>query len=221
MSTLTHWGHSCVRFELPGGAVVVDPGAFSDLDRSLPGAVAVLVTHEHQDHVVPADLVAHLAGLGSSTEVHAPQAVVDALVEAGLPAERAHAVSPGDRLDLAGGTFTVVGGDHAVIHPDIPGIANVGFLLEVEGRTVLHPGDAFVAAPEGVTVDTLLVPVGAPWLKLADTIDWVRSVAPRRVVPIHEAVLSGAGRQLASTLLTNLGGAGEPVVLEMGESTDL
>jgi L-ascorbate metabolism protein UlaG (beta-lactamase superfamily) len=45
-------------------------------------------------------------------------------------------------------------------------------------------------------VSTLLLPVSAPWLKLAEMLDFVRAVAPRRAFPIHDALLSEFGEQI-------------------------
>lgn len=36
----------------------------------------------------------------------------------------------------------------------------------------------------------LLIPTGAPWLKIADAIDYLRAVAPPVAIPIHQAVLA-------------------------------
>jgi hypothetical protein len=69
----------------------------------------------------------------------------------------------------------------------LPGCANVGFVL----GGVYHPGDALHVP--GVEVETLLVPVGAPWLKLGEAIDFVCSVRPARAIPIHDALLSTIG----------------------------
>src|SRR3712207_7144703 len=43
---------------------------------------------------------------------------------------------------------------HAVVHPEIPRVANVGFLV---GGVLFHPGDAFTVPSEPVA--TLLLPV--------------------------------------------------------------
>ena len=41
---------------------------------------------------------------------------------------------------------TAVGGQHAIIHRDIPRIGNVGYVLRSEGEpTLFHPGDAYDA----------------------------------------------------------------------------
>ena len=63
LTTLTFWGHACVRLDGPGGALVIDPGAFSDGAAALDGASGVLVTHEHPDHV-DADALAPRVGPG-------------------------------------------------------------------------------------------------------------------------------------------------------------
>jgi L-ascorbate metabolism protein UlaG (beta-lactamase superfamily) len=53
---------------------------------------------------------------------------------------------------------------------------------------VLHPGDSFT--PPGRQLDALLLPTGAPWLKLSEAVDYLRAVAPGVAVPIHQAVLA-------------------------------
>ena len=60
---LTKLGHACVRLDKDGAVLVIDPGAFSDPD-ALAGANAVLITHEHFDHIEPERLRAALASDG-------------------------------------------------------------------------------------------------------------------------------------------------------------
>ena len=47
---LTKFGHACVRLEHDGQVVVLDPGAFTERE-AVDGATAVLVTHQHLDHL--------------------------------------------------------------------------------------------------------------------------------------------------------------------------
>jgi L-ascorbate metabolism protein UlaG (beta-lactamase superfamily) len=203
-TTVTHWGHACIRFERDDRRLVLDPGGFSDT-AVLADADAVLVTHEHPDHVDPATLVPALAAR-PALHVWAPPGVVAQLVEAGAPADRVHTATTGDAFSAAGFAVRVTGEQHAVIHPDLPAAENVAYLVD---GAALHPGDSFTPPPAGVHVDLLLVPVAGPWLKLSEAIDYVRSVRPRVAVPIHDATLTGPARALPDRLLGTLGGAKE------------
>jgi L-ascorbate metabolism protein UlaG (beta-lactamase superfamily) len=198
---LTTWGHSGVRLERQGERLAIDPGLFTDA-QILDGASAVLVTHEHADHVEP-DKLAPVVAARPDLRVWAPQPVVDSLVAAGAPAERVHAVVAGQEVEAAGFGVQVLGGTHAVIHPDVPTVANVAYLIE---GVVLHPGDSFTPAPEGVQVEILALPISAPWLKLAEAIQYVSQVAPATAVPVHDAILSDAGKMLIDRLANALTG---------------
>lgn len=208
-SRVTRFGHSCVRVERDGDALVIDPGVLSDLDAALEGVRDVLVTHEHADHVD----VARLAS--SDVDITAPQPVLDALAAAGAPAERLHPVVDGDHLDVHGFEVRVLGEKHAVVHPDLPVATNVGYLVD----GVLHPGDAYVD-PQGHDVRLLLVPIGGPWLKISEVVDYVRRVSPPRTAAIHDAHLSPAGVALVKTVLDGLAKT-DLVVLAPGEGIDV
>ncbi|CAM5715341.1 MBL fold metallo-hydrolase [Streptomyces canarius] len=60
-------------------------------------------------------------------------------VEAAFPG-RVGTVGHGDTFTAAGFDVQVHGELHAVIHPDIPRITDVGYLID--GGKVFHPGDA-------------------------------------------------------------------------------
>lgn len=205
-TTITHWGHACVRLERAGRHLVLDPGSFSDL-AVLDDADAVLVTHEHVDHVDVGRLAGALEARVGLT-VRAPAGVVAQLVAAGAPADRVLPVADGDAFDAAGFGVRAVGEQHALIHPDVPRAHNVGYLVD---GGLLHPGDAFTPPPADARVDVLLVPVAGPWMKLAEAIDYVRAVRPRVAAPIHDAILSDPGRALADRLVGGMGGAGDYV----------
>ena len=194
--------------------LVLDPGGFSD-PAALDGADAVLVTHEHVDHVVPDTLTAALAA-APELQVWAPGAVVDLLLAAGASADRLHAVTEGDAFTAAGFTVQAVGQRHAVIHPSIPVVANVAYLVD---GTLLHPGDSFTRPPVGVHVEVLLLPVSAPWMKLSEAADYLQAVAPGIAVPIHDAILSDAGRGLVDRVIPQVtGGVAQYRRLAAGET---
>jgi L-ascorbate metabolism protein UlaG (beta-lactamase superfamily) len=175
---LTKFGHSCVRFDDGDRTLVIDPGAFSEVAAALDGVDAVLITHEHADHV-DADKVRDAVRADPRLRVWAPQPVVAAL-DVG---DQAVAVGPGESFDAAGFRVRTYGGQHAVIHPTIPIVANVGYLVD---DAVFHPGDSLVVPPASVRV--LLLP----------------SVAVRapRVYPIHDAIASDLFRAVVQRNLT-------------------
>ena len=210
---LTKHGHACVVVSDGDRRLVVDPGAFTD-PAVLEGAGAVLVTHEHADHVVPDRLRAALEA-DAALEVWTNPSVA-ALFE-GL-GSRVHAVGDGDAVTAAGFEVQVHGEWHAEIHPDLPRVRNVGFL--VEGR-VFHPGDAFTVP--GTPVATLLLPLHAPWSKAAELIDYVREVDADQAYAVHDGLLNDAGLGLMAGLLGERG-PGTPTPfsrLAPGESVDL
>jgi L-ascorbate metabolism protein UlaG (beta-lactamase superfamily) len=190
--TITKLGHACVRIEHDGHVVVLDPGGYT-APGAAEGATAVLITHEHADHLDLDQLRATDAPIWTIEAVRAQIAEGDPAV-----AERVTVVAPGDRFD-AGLPVTAVGEQHAVIHPDIPRITNSGYLLEVDGTRVYHPGDALT--PAGGDVDLLLLPVSAPWAKVSEVIDFGRAVGAPRTLAIHDALYGDLGLGLVRSLV--------------------
>lgn len=216
---LTKFTHSCVRLEQDGVVLVIDPGTFSELDEALDGAAAILVTHEHADHLDQDRVVAFLTA-NPEVELWAPQGAIDALGSAvGDAGDRIHAVGGGEEFSAAGLAVRTFGDQHALIHPLIPVTGNVGYLV---GDSLYHPGDSFTV-PDGVQVEALLIPVHAPWSKLEEVLDFMISVRAPRAFQLHEALLSDAGLGLVEGHLTRLGARYGTTFehLSAGESVDL
>lgn len=194
--------HSCVRIEGDGAVLVIDPGSFSER-AALDGVDAVLITHEHADHLDVDALADTLARRASVTVFTHPEVAprLAALAGAVTP------VQPGQSFQAAGFGVRAYGGWHAEIHPDIPRVVNLGFLVEDGHTSVYHPGDSF-DVPAGVEVDTLFVPVSAPWLKAAESVDFIRAVRPRHAYALHDGLLNDIGAQLTDGVLGRLAGCG-------------
>ncbi|GAA3682466.1 MBL fold metallo-hydrolase [Arthrobacter ginkgonis] len=199
---LTKYGHACVRLEKDGRVLVIDPGTFSDVAAALEGADAILVTHEHADHIDTARVLPVLAA-EADLVLYAPASLAATLrSEAGDSASRILDAVPETVFDLAGFGVRTYGGQHALIHPHIPVVHNVGYVID---DSLYHPGDSFIV-PHDVKVTTLLVPAHAPWSKSGEVIDFVIAVRPEKVYPIHDGLLNERGLALVDGHVGRFGG---------------
>ena len=212
---VTKLEHAALVIEHSGNRLFVDPGKFTTPITEASGALAVVVTHLHDDHWTPEQL-GRIRERSPDVRFLGPDGVVAAAAEAGIDVER---VAPGDDVEIGPFRLRFFGGRHAVIHSSIPVIDNVGVLVN---EALYYAGDSF-AVPEDVEVAVLAAPAGAPWMKIAESMDYVMAVGPRRAFPTHEMVLSRAGKELSNARLkwaTEQAG-GEYLPLEPGDSFDL
>jgi L-ascorbate metabolism protein UlaG (beta-lactamase superfamily) len=194
---LTKFTHSCVRLSDGDRSLVVDPGTFSEVNEALDGVSTVLITHEHPDHI---DLEKLRAALTRDPRLRlwAPAAVAQALAEHG---EQVVAVGPGESFDAGGFRIRTFGGQHALIHPLIPIVANLGYLID---DAVFHPGDSFTV-PDA-PVQTLLLPTSAPWSKASEMLDYAVSVRPPKAFQIHDAIVTSAFASIVEGHISRIAG---------------
>jgi L-ascorbate metabolism protein UlaG (beta-lactamase superfamily) len=210
---ITKLGHACVRIEHDGVVLVVDPGGFTD-PSAVDGATAVLVTHEHPDHLDLDNLRAVDAPVFTIEAVRRQIADADPSV-----AERVTVVSPGQQFD-PGLPVTAVGELHAVIHQDLGRIPNSGYVVDVGSTRVYHPGDA-LTTPPGPPVDVLFLPAHAPWSKVSEVADFARAVGAPRSVAIHDGLLNDNGLTVVGRVLSGLLDDDEHAYQRVTPGTDL
>ena len=199
---LTHFGHSCVLVELDGTKILFDPGNFSHGFDGITDLDAILVTHQHPDHCDVARLPDLVAANPDAVRYADPQTT--AQLNSDDVAGGWTAASAGQEITVGSVTVRVTGGRHAVIHPEIPVIDNVAYVLDAEGQTgrFMHPGDSFYIPFE--KIDVLALPSAAPWMKLSESVDYLRAMAPRVAVPIHQAILADAGTGIHYSRLSEM-----------------
>lgn len=210
---VTKHEHATLRIDESGDTLIIDPGSFTTPLDDLHGVVAIVLSHEHPDHWTPEHLDRILRA-APGTPIFAPAGVAAAAADHDVTV-----VAPGETVTAGRFTLRFFGGDHAVIHSSLPPVQNVGVLVNDE---LYYPGDSY-AVPEGVAVDTLAAPAGAPWLKIGEAMDFVLAVKPRRAFGVHDMTLSVIGRGMHRQRLqwaTEQHG-GEFFELDPGDSLDL
>lgn len=210
---VTKQEHACLVIEDGAKTLVIDPGVFTTALIGLNGVVAIVITHEHADHWTTEQL-SHIVNRNPDVKIFGPAGVKAAATGFDITE-----VANGDEVTVEPFRLRFFGEKHAVIHESIPIIDNVGVLVN---DSLYYPGDSYTV-PDGVEVALLAAPIGAPWLKIGDAIDFVLAVKPRRAFATHEMTLSVAGKGMGHERLgwaTQLNG-GEYFALEPGESFDL
>lgn len=185
---LTKFEHACFGVKKDGQILLVDPGNLtSDLDSDMFGdVVAVAITHQHADHFD----ISKLAEIFAKN----PEVIFLGYKDVILQIDKSwtsRVVSTGESVKIGPFELEFLGGDHAIIHSSIPQISNLGVLID---EKIYYPGDSFV--PPNKPVDLLLLPTGAPWLRINESLDFLKTVRPKIVVPTHDAILSDSGKKI-------------------------
>lgn len=186
---ITHLGHSCLLLEHDGARLLIDPGVFSRVDE-VSDVDAIVVTHQHPDHLDP-EALPGLLQRSPNAQLRTDPETAAQLAEKGIDAT---VNETGNDFEVGAFHVTPIGKMHAEILPYIPRVTNVGVLVKAEGApSLFHPGDSLEGQPLA-DVDLLAVPIAAPWSALKETVAFVRRIHPDRIIPIHDAITSEAGR---------------------------
>lgn len=210
---VTKYEHAALRVHHVGKSIIIDPGVYTNPLTEFSDLVAIVITHEHPDHWT-AEHLDRILAMAPRTPIYAPRGVVSAAEGYDITL-----VGPGDTIEVEPFTLQFFGGQHAIIHETIPVVDNVGVLVN---SALYYPGDSY-AVPEGVEVALLAAPLGAPWLKIGEAMDFVLAVAPRQAFGTHDMGLSVIGRDMHRARLKWAveQGDGEFLTLEPGDSADL
>ncbi len=193
---VTYVGHGCVLVAMDGVALLTDPllrRRVAHLRRAAPDASelstpdAVLVSHQHGDHLDPRSL----RRLGGGLRLVAPPGASDYLRRRSLG--DVTEVQPGDELDVGDVRVRVTQADHAGARRRGSSGVAVGYLLEGSSR-IYFAGDTdlFDGMAELGPVDLALLPIwgwgptlGAGHLNPESAGEAAALLAARVAVPIH------------------------------------
>lgn len=182
---ITKYEHACLTIEQDGRLIIIDPGEFTS-SLAIPTNVdAIVITHEHQDHFDP-NMLAAIYDKNPTSLLISLSSIVEK-----MPDHQSHAVAPGDAVNVGPFTLEFFGGSHAEIHHTIARINNLSVLVN---DTFYYPGDSFALPQRDVKL--LALPASGPWFKTSDAVDFLLSVKPHMVFPVHDIHNSSHGQAL-------------------------
>jgi len=188
---LTKHQHACFVVEKDGAALVVDPGGYSR-DFIIPHHVsAIVITHEHPDHLDISRVQAILQANPKAT------VITHESITGRYTNYSTIAAKVGEPYTVGPFALQFFGGTHATIADSVPVPPNLGVLIDGH---LYYPGDSFTV-PEGIHIKELALPASAPWMKLSESMQFLAQVKPELAFPTHDAILSDDGKQLADTML--------------------
>ena len=196
---ITKFGHCCLLIEEGDLRLLTDPGDYNKTP-DVENLDAILVTHEHGDHL-HLDALRKILEKNPTAQVITHQSVGKILFDANLPYTL---ISDKEEIILKDIKIESFGTEHACVHPDLPTVQNTGFLI---AEKLFYPGDSF--HQPGKLVRFLALPVAGPWMKLSEAIEYAKALKPEAVFPIHDGMLRqehqlGPTRRIPELLLSPL-----------------
>lgn len=193
MNIIYH-GHSCVQIEVGGKSLIIDPFISGN-----PAAVtkpeeiktdAVLLTHAHMDHILDAAPIA----ISNNVPVVAS---VELASYIGWKGAETIGMNIGGTVDLGFAKATMIHAFHSsgitlddeqrILYGGMP----AGFIIEAEGKTILHSGDTGLFSDmkmfgELYDIDLAILPIGGHFTMGPEhariAAKWLGA---KRVLPVH------------------------------------
>jgi len=212
---ITKFGHCCLLIEEKGVRILTDPGTYSTGQNDVKNIDAVLITHEHADHLHIDSLKNVIDNAGSKGLVIITNKGVAKLLDgAGIPYYQI--VEHGQKIDFKGIVIEGYGDKHANMYKTLTPVVNTGYFIS---NRLFYPGDAFTNPKK--PVDILALPVAGPWMKLSEAIDYAIEIHPKTAFPVHEGILKSPGttHRIPNDVLNPLGI--KFIILEEGKGTEL
>ena len=178
---LSKYLHSCLLVEDGDTRILVDPGYWTFGEGGMkpedfPNIAAIFVTHSHADHMDVAGIKAVIERTGA--KVFGNQDAVNILAKMGVDAE----LFESGEQRVGSITVHAFSADHEPIIANIP--QNTAYLFN---KQILVTGDSMdqrLAVHKGVSV--LAGGLMAPWANQMQVVEFVKLLAPRTFLPLHD-----------------------------------
>jgi len=216
---ITKFGHCCLLIEEGGLRIVTDPGTFTTEQDGLTNIDVILISHEHADHF-HVESVKKMVVNNPQAKIITNKPVAALIAEAGVKAE-VIVVEHGEKHVEKGVSFDAFGKAHAPIYGNMPSVENTGYFI---GPRLYYPADAFYnpKANDGREIEILALPVGGPWMKTSEAIDYALAVAPKTIFPVHDGLYLNPkmGMMMVERFITSLAPGIAIVTLDIGKETE-
>ena len=209
---ITKLGHCCLLIEIQGKRFLTDPGNYTTAQNEVKDLDYVVISHEHTDHL-HIDSVKTIIKNNPRVKIISNGSVGKILEKESIPyIQLAH----GQKQEFGGVGIAGHGFEHENIYKEYGLVENTGYLFD---NKLFYPGDAFYNP--GVPVDLLAFPVGAPWSKVSQSVNYVLDVKPRIAFPVHDGNLirHGLTTNLPKEMFTKAGI--QYVSLELGKEVEM
>jgi L-ascorbate metabolism protein UlaG (beta-lactamase superfamily)/HEAT repeat protein len=189
MNNNAYWlGHDAFLIQARGKNIYFDP---FQLPKGLPRADLVFITHDHPDHLSPADL---RAVASDATLILIPQPFSARLK--GMPGKPV-AVAVGDKTQAGGFDVQAVPAYNPskTYHPK--GYGGVGYIVKLGDVTYYHAGDtdAIPEMKDFPAVDVCFLPVSGTYvMTAAEAADATKVLKCKKAVPMHYGGIIGSDK---------------------------
>jgi L-ascorbate metabolism protein UlaG (beta-lactamase superfamily) len=173
-------GHCCLLIQTAGVTLLTDPGIFTAEQNSLTGIDAVLITHEHSDHL-HVESVKEVLKNNPRAQVITNSGVGKILAAEGIPYTLLEGTAA---MEVKGVALEAADGRHEEIFEEMGQVQATGYLI---GGEFFLPGDSF--HNPGKEVRILALPVAGPWCRLPDALRFAIAVKPEKAFPVHDAMI--------------------------------
>ena len=181
---ITKLEHSGIIIEKEGKKIVFDPVEFKETIPKLENVIAIIITHKHSDHL-QTEIIKRIINDN-------PEAKILTTSDAAPLIDGSIIIGDGDTHEIGGFKLDFFGKNHAAIVPGQIPCENIGVVVN---GSIVNPGDSFDCPDANVKV--LFAPISAPWLKIAESMDFADKIKPQVVIPVHDALLSELGESIS------------------------
>ncbi len=197
---LTYYGYNAFVIEGEGKTIILDPGQdlhWRRLNSLIPPrlweqADLILVTHGDEDHAEYAPQVAR----ASDAPIVCGPALAERWQHQGLTLSP---VASGETVEVYGSSIRGVPTEHGGLAFTLlgrtftfksgrVGLGAVGFLFNLEGKSLLNLGDTLLLenAWRGLRPDVLMIPIGGMMtMDVQAALRAIEVIAPQVVIPVH------------------------------------